>query len=62
MKKKMGRTAENEVVRENLFLDFLNCSCHKKSIIAWQILCFHKVINFREIKNRNIVFLPRRQY
>ena len=32
MKKKMGRTAEKEVVRENLLLDFLNCSCHKKRV------------------------------
>jgi hypothetical protein len=59
MKKKMGRTAEKEVVRENLFLDFLNCSCHKKSIIVMQILYFHNVFifNFKKIINRAVDFI-----
>jgi len=73
MKKKMGRlsgrqlnrqTAKKDIVRENLFLDFLNCSCHKKTIIVRQILYFHNVFifNFREIINRKIFFLRSCEY
>jgi len=47
----MGRTAEKEVVRENLFLDFLNCSCHKKKLVR-----FAHNWNDGILENWNIVF------